>query len=118
MQKVWKVILSISLVANIGFGIIVFKPEHKEELDPREYTSKIDSLGSVISSISNKRDSIREVIDTVYADLSKTEKEYEEVRDIIISNSTSDDYIFFTEYLERNRERLDSINNLKSTQGN
>ena len=39
------------------------------------------------------------------------EKEYEEKYIDILSNSTSDDYVFFTDYLERNKERLDSINN-------
>ena len=43
--------------------------------------------------------------------VSCSRKEYEEKYIDILSNSTSDDYVFFTDYLERNKERLDSINN-------
>ena len=117
MQKVWKTILIFSLIANIVLGIKTIKPS-QEEYDTKEYINKIDSLELVLSSIRNKKDSIRGRIDTVYVDLNKTEKDYEEIRDIVINNSTSDDYLFFTRYLERNQERLDSINNLKSAQGN
>lgn len=117
MQKVWKVILPFSIIANIALCLTVFRP-NEEERSTKEYIDKIDSLELVLSSIRNERDSVRERIDTVYANLNETEKDYEEIRDIVISNSTSDDYLFFTEYLKRNKERLDSINNLKSAQGN
>lgn len=117
MQKVWKVILTFSVIANIAFSLKVCRPS-EEEYSTREYINKIDSLELVLSTIGNKRDSIRGKIDTVYISLNETEKDYEEIRDIVINNSTSDDYLFFTKYLKRNQERLDSINNLKSTQGN
>lgn len=117
MQKVWKITLIISIIANIVFGLIIFKP-NKNESSTREYIDKIDSLELVLSTIRDKRDSIRGEIDTIDVNLNEIEKDYEEIRDIVINNSTSDDYLFFTEYLKRNRERLDSINNLKSTQGN
>lgn len=117
MQKVWKIILALSIIANIIFGLTYLK-SNRQEYNPKEYIDKIDSLELVLSSMSNKRDSIRGRIDTIFVDLSKTEKDYEEIRDIVINNSTSDDYLFFSEYLKRNRERLDSINNLEAAQGN
>lgn len=117
MQKVLKVILAISLTANIIFGLTFLEPK-SEEPSINEYIERIDSLELVLSTINNKRDSVRVEIDTVYTELDKTEDKYEEIRDIIINNTTSDDFRFFTEYLERNKERLDSINNLRAAQGN
>ena len=51
MQKVWKIILAFSIVANIIFGLIIFRP-NEEEYSTREYIDKIDSLELVLSSIS------------------------------------------------------------------
>lgn len=121
MQKVSKIILAISVIANIIFAILYFKPIKlgKPEYNSKEYLDKIDSLESVLHVISNRKDSIQDIIDTVYINLNKNEKDYEEIRDIIINNSIDDDYIFFSNYLQKNRARLDSISNiLKTTQGN
>lgn len=117
MQKVQKVILVISLVTNVFFGLLIFNST-KENTDSREYIEKIDSLESEISYLILKKDSIRKQIDTVYVSLNETEKDYEEIRDIVINNSTSEDYLFFTEYIKRNRARLDSINNSSTAKGN
>lgn len=117
MQKVWKIISIFSIIANIALCLIVFRPNEAEH-STKEYINKIDSLELVLLSIRNERDSVRDRIDTVYANLNETERDYEEIRNVIISNSTSDDYLFFTEYLRRNKARLDSINNLKPAQGN
>lgn len=115
--KVSKVLLIISLAINIIFGIIIFS-EDNQEFNTKEYTDRIDSLELVLSTINSKKDSVREKIDTVYMGLKEAEDDYEEIRDVVINNSTSDDYLFFTEYLKRNRSRLCSINNLKSAEGN
>lgn len=117
MQKVQKVILIISLVTNVFFGFLIFNSA-KENTNSREYIEKIDSLELEISNLIIKKDSIRKQIDTVYVSLNKIDKDYEEIRSIIINNSTSEDYLFFTKYLERNRARLDSINNSGTAQGN
>lgn len=108
MQKGIRVLLIVSLIINIVLGVIIVT--NKREYSPEEYINKIDSLELELSSISNKRDSIKEVIDTVYSYLNETEKDYEEIRDVIINNTVNDDYLFFTEYLRQNKLRLDSLN--------
>lgn len=118
MQKAWKVILSISIICNIILGTLLYRESKEIVSNPNEYIQKIDSLELVLSALNTKRDSVKDRIDTVNIYLEQVEKDYEEVRIDIMDNSTSDDYKFFTEYLKRNKERLDSINNSKSIKRN
>ena len=111
MQKGWKVILSVSLAVNLILGYLLYnRPTHTSS-DPKEFVERIDSLESELVSIQERRDEVKEEIDTVYILLKNVDKEYAEARDHIIANSLDDDYSFFVEYLERNRARLDSIDN-------
>ena len=86
MQKALKVILIISIVINIilGFVLISRCPRHYT-VNPNIYINKIDSLELELANIYRTRDSIRCAIDT------------------ILSNSTNDDYLFFTEYLSKRK---------------
>ena len=118
MQKAWKVILILSITINLILVFILLSRPKNEEPDFSIYTEKIDSLELELFTLRQIRDSVRSSIDTITIKISDNEKNYEEIRDIIINNTTSDDYRFFTEYLERNKERLDSINNLRAAQGN
>lgn len=63
---------------------------------------KVDTLLTV-------KDSIERQIDAVYIDIEKVKIQYEENRNIIINNSTDEDYLFFKQYLDKSG--LDSINN-------
>ena len=107
MSKVWKIALILSCSLNLILGFVL--------LDRPKVTStyKIDSLEHVIDSLQVKRDSIKSNIDTVKIILNNTEEKYEKDRDIILNNSVTDDYIFFTNYLERfcNRNNSDSVKN-------
>lgn len=76
-----------------------------------EFIEKIDSLNSKIDSIYIVRDSICEKIDTVYIKLENNNKQYEENFNRVINNDASEDYVFFLDYINANRARLDSINN-------
>lgn len=107
MQKTWKIILTVSIITNLILGFILVS-KYK---DPNISTEKIDSLESEISTLQNNRDSLKNSIDTITIEIGNNESNYEKVRDIIITNSVSKDYLFFTEYLEQNRRRLDSISN-------
>lgn len=118
MQKVWKVILVLSIATNLVLGFILLDKPRMNPTDSKVYIKKIDSLESVIDSLGIKRDSIKEEIDTVRIYLDKVNASYEEDRSVIINNSVSDDYLFFSEYLERNKTRLDSINNSSTAKGN
>ena len=111
MQKAWKVILILSIIINLALGFILLNRPKSEEPNFSIYTEKIDSLELELSTFRQIRDSVRSSIDTITIKISDNEKNYEEIRDIILSNSVNDDYVFFTEYLRQNRERLDSIDN-------
>lgn len=105
LGKVWKVIFIIIIMLDV---FIIYRACTREKTeDVSEYITKIDSLEAELAKIENKKDSINKEIDTVYIKLKVVEKEYEEKYNDILFNSTSDDYLFFTEYVKR----YDSINN-------
>ena len=114
MQRIREVILILSLITNVALGYILYSNSSKVESNSEEFIAKIDSLELELSNLEVKRDSVNKEIDTVFVKLTVIEKEYEEEYINILSNSTSDDYVFFTDYLERNKERFDSINNFWS----
>ena len=116
MQKGWKVILSISILINLFLTFILLSKPNTT--DSKVYTKKIDSLESVIGNLNVRKDSIRERIDTIEVFLDKVIMSYEEDRNVIVNNSIIEDYLFFSEYLKRNKERFDSIYNSPTTKGN
>lgn len=79
--------------------------------NPEEFIEKIDSLDSKIDSVYVIGDSIREKIDTVYIKLEDNNKYYEENFNRVINNDASENYMFFLNYINTNRARLDSISN-------
>lgn len=79
--------------------------------NPDEFIEKIDSLDSKIDSVYVIRDSICEKLDTVYVKLENNNKQYEENFNRVITNDASEDYVFFLDYINANRARLDSISN-------
>lgn len=111
MQKGWKAVLIVSIVINLVLGYILISEPKSIETNPNVYTEKIDSLGLELNVLKQIRDSIRSSIDTITIEINNNKESYEETRDIILSNSVDDDYLFFTGYLRKNKERLDSINN-------
>lgn len=111
MQRIKEVIFILSIITNVALGYILYSNSSKVESNSEEFIAKIDSLELELSNLEVKRGSVNKEIDTVFVKLTAIEKEYEEKYINILSNSTSDDYVFFTDYLERNKERLDSINN-------
>lgn len=115
MSRLIKAILIVVVSLSVGFGIgylTLPKPVHEIIPDTKEYVERIDSLESEISILQSKGDSIDTVINTVYVRIKDNNKRYEENSNIVINNSTSDNYLFFTEYIKRNKSRLDSIHNL------
>ena len=112
MQKVWKVILILSIATNLVLGFILLSRPKDREPNFDVYTEKIDSLELELSILQQSRDSVRVSIDTTMIKINDNKDNYEKIRDIILSNSVNDDYVFFTKYIKQNRERLDSIDNL------
>lgn len=107
MQRSKKLFIVISILLNI---FLCYKFYQNNRIINNS-TLKIDSLESKINNIKIKRDSVYKEIDTVYVKLNFVKKEYEKIHDSILSNSTSQDYIFFTSYIEQNKLRFDSLNN-------
>lgn len=116
MQKAEKVILAFFILISLALGYTIFKPE--KQIQTLDYSKRIDSLESELSSIKNRRDSIAGRIDTTVIKIEQNEKNYKETVSNIINNTTSDDYIFFINYLKWNRERFDSVNNSFPTERN
>lgn len=110
IKKYWYIFLII-----ITLGVILWWcwPRNDPKIpEVSQYVNKIDSLQSEINSITVLRDSIDQRIDTITITIEKTHIQYEKDRDIILNNTTSEDYMFFLEYIRSNKARLDSINNL------
>lgn len=101
MQKAGKIILIISLLANIILGYIVYNKPKERDFDPSVYISKIDSLELEISFLNLSRSSLEDRIDTVFVELKVNNDKYKETYNTIINNTVNDDYIFFSEYIER-----------------
>lgn len=111
MSKACKVILLILLATNLTLGYLLYKKPNYVSIDTNQFTEKIDSLELELLYIQEHRDKVKKEIDTIYVELKNVDKEYVKTRERIINNSSSDDYRFFVEYLERNSGRLNSINN-------
>lgn len=108
IKKYWYILLIIAV------GVILwYCPRGDSPVpDVSKYINKIDLLQSEIDSITTLRDSIDQRIDTVTITIEKAYIQYEKDRNIILNNTTSEDYMFFLEYIQSNQPRLDSINNL------
>lgn len=115
MNKTFKIVFSISIIINLILIYVLTCKIEVKEFDSSEYINKIDSLELIINQTNLERDSIKKEIDTIFIKIDNNKKDYEEVRNNIINNSISEDYLFFTKYLESNKERFDSINNINST---
>lgn len=66
---------------------------------------KVDSVKVYKDTITKYIDKI----DTVRITLSETNREYEETVDFLISNSPDSSYVFFIDYIESQRSRIDSV---------
>lgn len=98
----------ISLTVGFGIGYLIFS---RPISDSREhYINRIDSLESEILLLQEKKDTT----DTIYIQLENNNRRYEETTNTIITNSVNENYLFFTDYINRNKFRLDSlINSIK-----
>lgn len=104
IKKYWYIFLIVICIVFIFWRF----PKNQDIVSDKE---EIDRLQSKIDSLTNLKDSIDYRIDTVTIAIKETKIQYEKNRNTIINNNTSEDYKFFCEYLNRNKSRLDSINN-------
>lgn len=99
------------IIFLIIFAVFVFFIGYEVARNPNKGSSTIYQMQ--IDSLQNKLDSLYDVekevdlrIDTITIEIEKTKIEYEKRRDTILNNTPSDDYKFFTNYINSNRERL------------
>ena len=111
MQKAEKIIFIFSIITNVILLGLFYLKDGVQSINSNNYIEKIDSLELEISQIEKRKDSIRLVIDTIEVSLNNNDKHYKEVKDSILNNNVTDDYLFFINYLASNRERLDSVDN-------
>lgn len=109
-RKLWLILLIVaSYIGLVYVGCLLLRP--KTVQNPEESIERIDSLESKIDSIYIVKDSIQEKIDTVYIKLEENNKQYEEDFNNILNNDGSEDLLFFLDYINSNKTRLDSISN-------
>lgn len=96
-MKIWLVRILI-LILFILFVIFYY---NIADFTPKEdiLLEKITKLESKIDSITNKKDSIRTVIDSTHIKIITNEKHYQERINTIIVQSDSDNLVFFKNYI-------------------
>lgn len=105
----WSIIILSIMVCVAGCLIGVLLRNHEKTELPT--TEKIEQIQTEIDSIYTVRDSIKERIDTVYIKLENNNKQYEKDVNHVLGNDADEDLIFFRDYINANRTRLDSISN-------
>lgn len=105
-------LISLIFLIVIILGVILWYPRGNSVVleDTSKYIDQIDSLQREIDRVNSLKDSIDHKIDTVTIRIIENKVQYEKDRNTILNNTTSEDYVFFTEYVRANRARLDSIN--------
>lgn len=93
----WIILVIFIIIIPLFFK---FCSNKEEKID----NPKIDSIYIVKDSIINK-------IDTVYYKINNINEEFKKDLDIINNNITDDNYLFFIEYINTNKGRLDSLCN-------
>ena len=109
MNKIIKVLVICFIV--LFLLLVIFSDIRKHTKKSDESIEKIDSLNFKVDSIYIIRDSIVKKIDTIYTELEDNNKQYEKNINHVINNDANEDYMFFLNYINSNRARLDSINN-------
>ena len=107
-MKIWLVRILI-LILFILFIIFYY---NIADFTPKEdiLLEKITKLESKIDSITNKKDSIRTVIDSTHIKIITNEKHYQERINTIIVQSSDVDSSYVSNYIRQHRNKRDSIN--------
>lgn len=103
-------IVTAILIIAIGFYIwsADFTPNDKEDA----LLKKIAELELKIDSLSDKKDSIRTVIDSTHIKIITNEKHYQERINTIIRQSSSDDSSFVANYIRQYSDK-NSLSNIE-----
>lgn len=81
--------------------------------------NKVSELNTIsVDTLQRKNDSLNNILPVIEKNLEDNRTEYEKNCSIIINQSVDSDIQFLSDYLSKNRKRLDSINNNRSVKGN
>lgn len=107
-DKLMKCLIILLFLGMIGLyiGLADFSPKSSDI----ELLNKISELESKIDEINNQKDSIRIVIDSTHVKIIENEKHYQERINTIITQSSSADSSFITDYIRLHRSKRDSTN--------
>lgn len=104
-----KYVITLILVIVCLLGIqqyyILNTPKEEDSL-----LQHIILLEKKLDSISNKKDSVRKVIDSTHVKIVTNEKHYQERINTIMFQSSGADSSFITDYIRQYRSKNDSIN--------
>lgn len=112
LKKYWVGILCIIFgVLVLLSGLHIRKIKQENTPYQQELLNKIDSLEHQIQLLEFENDSIYIEIDTVYQQIEKIKVIRNEKLISVVYNDADSDYEFFTNYINSNRNRLDSCIN-------
>lgn len=102
-QKAWCITAIIIICSIIGFLWWINYSSDKSITINEQY---IQYLEGQLDSLKTLEKEVELKIDTVTIEIEKVKIEYEERHNTILNNTPSEDYKFFTDYINSNRERL------------
>lgn len=103
------IIIVLTLIIILG-GI--FRPPPQLPKSIEESKAKIENIQTKVDSIEVRKDSIIYKIKTVYEQINHYDTIYKEKFNSVVNYTADESYEFFINYINANRERLDScINN-------
>lgn len=109
MDKKSKFGLILSILNLIVIGFLCWKCyKYSTSIQESNEINKqyIEYLENKVDSLSKVEKEIDLQIDTITVTIEKTKIKYEKEHNTILNNTPSEDYRFFTEYIDSNRERL------------
>lgn len=109
----WTLQIVFYAILFVALFYIVFqiKGINNEIIDRNDkFLKEIDKIELQINSLDTQKDSIRTVIDSTHVKIVTNEKHYQEIVNTIISQPTSADYKYVTDYIRQYRSKNDSIN--------
>lgn len=106
MKYFWYTIIIIIIILLGIQQYIIFNQPPKED----DFSKKIDNLELKIDSILSIKDSVRSVIDSTHIKIITNEKHYQERINTIITQPSSADSSYVSNYIRLHRSQRDSNN--------
>lgn len=107
-NKIIIILVTISIILLVWFYFT--HADFSPKKDNNELLlDKINKLELKLDSITDKKDSIRIVIDSTHVKIITNEKHYQEVVNTILSQPSVSDYEYIRQYIRFHRSQRDSV---------